>query len=374
MRIFISWSGERSKEIAENLKEFIETVIGSPIEPFISSSDINAGEQWALRLTDELENTHFGIICLTPENLKSLWIQFEAGALSKVVNRSYVCPYLVNLEIKDIEYPLRQFQSVEADEKGTKKLIDTIFLASSPAITSCKPQTIEKRFNKFWPEYGNKLKDISGKGIIHDIREENWNRKMSELNNAIDRARALSDIYLGKFNHSIITYYDLLDIESKVEENGEIWVLTSALELENGELRDIIRSNFKNNIKYIYIIPREDLALRNTMTNMAIKWQLDCDLSKKDANRLIKCFLVPQHLVYMTVIIYNAQNRSEEKPPTILVKFPTSSTYNKIKYPFIYKVDTEPKEAWETFIKAIMDLIMYPKCQLVEELVFDFQD
>lgn len=57
--------------MAEVLRDFLSTVFGSDIDPFISSSDIDAGEQWAPRLTQELKETSFGIICLTPENINN---------------------------------------------------------------------------------------------------------------------------------------------------------------------------------------------------------------------------------------------------------------------------------------------------------------
>jgi len=94
--------------MAEVLRDFLSTVFGSDIDPFISSSDIDAGEQWAPRLTQELKETSFGIICLTPENINNQWIHFEAGALSKEISHhSFVCPYLLSLKMKDLEYPLK---------------------------------------------------------------------------------------------------------------------------------------------------------------------------------------------------------------------------------------------------------------------------
>ena len=39
VKVFISWSGERSKKIAKALKKWIKNVIQS-VEPFVSSEDI----------------------------------------------------------------------------------------------------------------------------------------------------------------------------------------------------------------------------------------------------------------------------------------------------------------------------------------------
>lgn len=67
--------------------------------------------------------------------------------------------------------------------------------------------------------------------------------------------QTLKQILRGKFGESLITYEDLKQIEGNVRKNEEILVLTSALQLEDDELRDVILQNFKKSIKYKYLIP-----------------------------------------------------------------------------------------------------------------------
>jgi len=83
MKLFICWSGETSMEIATFLREWLPTVHHN-IKPFISTEDIGKGIRWAKSLASELEDTNFGIVCLTSENLAAPWLHFEAGALSKI--------------------------------------------------------------------------------------------------------------------------------------------------------------------------------------------------------------------------------------------------------------------------------------------------
>jgi hypothetical protein len=72
----------------------------------------------------------------------------------------------------------------------------------------------------------------------------------------------------------------------------------------------------------------------------------------------------------MTVIIYEPY----AKQPTVLVKFPTSKIYEKKKYPLIYRVDTDPKEAWRSFLDSFQDLIHEESpCSHTEPLVIDFE-
>ena len=44
-----------------------------------SHKDNYAGGLWDHIITSELESTNFGLVCLTPDNLESRWIHFEAA-------------------------------------------------------------------------------------------------------------------------------------------------------------------------------------------------------------------------------------------------------------------------------------------------------
>ncbi len=124
MKVFISWSGDRSKTIANALKPWLKDVFQG-IGVWMSDHDIRAGARWSSALGGELEAAKFGIICLTPENLKSHWLTFEAGALSKSINESSVVPYRFQLRTADVGPPLSQFQGVDANEEGPVAQVPT---------------------------------------------------------------------------------------------------------------------------------------------------------------------------------------------------------------------------------------------------------
>ena len=118
MKVFISWSGERSKPVAEALRWWIPSVIQA-IKPWLSKEDIAKGARWSSELADQLKDTNFGVVCLTSDNLKSSWIVFEAGALSKAVDSAFVCPYLVDLQVSDLDGPWKEFQATKAEKSDT---------------------------------------------------------------------------------------------------------------------------------------------------------------------------------------------------------------------------------------------------------------
>ncbi len=117
MRIFISWSGERSKALAEVLRQWLPGVIQA-VQPYYSPDDITKGARWSEEIAKVLEESRVGIICLTRENLDAPWIVFEAGALSKKLEKSKVSPILFGVEPTDLTGPLIQFASSQVREDG----------------------------------------------------------------------------------------------------------------------------------------------------------------------------------------------------------------------------------------------------------------
>jgi hypothetical protein len=95
--IFISWSGEMSSQVALALRELLKGTIQTA-NPWLSGPDIEKGARWRTEIEAALEGAPAGLIVLTPENLISPWLLFEAGALSKKNDRVYT--YLFNLKKK----------------------------------------------------------------------------------------------------------------------------------------------------------------------------------------------------------------------------------------------------------------------------------
>src|ERR1043165_153842 len=105
MKIFISWSGNRSRAVAETLRDWIKCVLQAT-RPWISTRDIDRGSLWFSEINDQLKDTSVGIICLTQENKNRPWILFEAGALAKGLSSNRVCTLLIDLKSADLEDPL----------------------------------------------------------------------------------------------------------------------------------------------------------------------------------------------------------------------------------------------------------------------------
>jgi len=159
MRVFISWSGQRSREVALALREWLPCVIHQ-LKPWMSSEDIGVGRRWSLELANELKETQFGVLCITQENVASPWLNFESGALSKIVEDCHVGPYLLDFDSTQLPGPLGQFQATRADKEGTLQLLESLNSALAAGVALSKP-VLEKTFEKWWPELNQQLRRVS---------------------------------------------------------------------------------------------------------------------------------------------------------------------------------------------------------------------
>ena len=155
MKVFISWSGEKSKKYAEALKEWLEQCIQS-VEAFFSADDIEKGLNWNAKLSNELADTNFGIVCLTSENISAPWINFEAGALSKLLT-SKVTMLLTDISISEIKGPLASFQSTKLEKNDLYKLIQSI---NNELPMPLEEKKLNKSFDAFYSDFETKIKKI----------------------------------------------------------------------------------------------------------------------------------------------------------------------------------------------------------------------
>ncbi len=150
MDVFISWSGLRSGAAAEALKNWLPQIVNA-LKPWLSSTDIDKGARWGADVATKLEASKAGIICLTPSNLRSEWILFEAGALSKTLQNTFVCPLLIGVEPSDVQGPLAQFQATRATKGDMHRLLKTLNAGLEDATRRSDAQ-IDESFEVWWPK------------------------------------------------------------------------------------------------------------------------------------------------------------------------------------------------------------------------------
>ena len=162
MKIFISWSGERSRTVAVALRDLIQMVF-QRATVYTTADDIEKGARWAAGIADELEKATFGILCITPESVYSPWLSFEAGALSKTLSAERVTPLLIGLSIVDVQGPLAPFQACSADKDGIRRLLREL---NSQSEVPLGRDMFSRLFDLTWPGFERCLEEIEALQIL----------------------------------------------------------------------------------------------------------------------------------------------------------------------------------------------------------------
>ncbi|MPQ46888.1 TIR domain-containing protein [Marinifilum sp. N1E240] len=171
MKTFISWSGERSKYIAESLSSWLEQVLQS-LEPWIST-DIDKGKRWSKEIANELKESKVAIICLTEENLNSNWVHFEAGAIAKNED-AFVCTFLFDITPANVQSPLSQFQHTSFNKEDIFKLLKTINgIVSETGGKNLRESSLKSVFDTNWEQLEKRLsKTPKSSSEEKDIRSD----------------------------------------------------------------------------------------------------------------------------------------------------------------------------------------------------------
>lgn len=155
LKIFLSWSGPRSRAVAEALNDWLPRVIQA-VRPFFSP-EIEKGANWSNQIDKALEGTRFGVVCLTRDNLTSEWIHYETGALSKTGD-ALVWTFLLDVDKGDVKPPLGKFHHTAADEADVRELVRTINRRLADAGgTPLREAVLDETFDDLWPRLKRRL-------------------------------------------------------------------------------------------------------------------------------------------------------------------------------------------------------------------------
>jgi hypothetical protein len=193
METFISWSGPRSRMAAEALRKWLPGIVQS-VEPWVSGADIEAGARWHQALSVRLNQCNFGVICLTPENVQSPWLLYEAGALSKSVEGSSVVPYLLGLRKADVAGPLAHFQSVEADLEGTFALLQAInAVIARLGERPLSDEVLRRAFELWWPQLNEWLQSALAL-VVPSSKPAEARNSEEMLHELVENTRSIANV------------------------------------------------------------------------------------------------------------------------------------------------------------------------------------
>ncbi len=157
LKVFISWS-KNSRQVGKAVSDAVKEIFDPVVTTFISQ-EIKAGARGLEEIDASLNETDFGIICLTRSNQTEQWINYEAGALSRQVEdkRSRMGVFLVDLTVDEVNSPMNIFQCKLAKLEGFTDLMSSLNDLASPGLNE---NTLNKRINAAWPDVEQAVKAV----------------------------------------------------------------------------------------------------------------------------------------------------------------------------------------------------------------------
>ena len=134
MSVFISWSGKRSRRVAEAFYECLPPILAKSKSDFYLSTGIYKGADWNANLNDGLQAANFGILCVTKENYSAPWMIYEAGFLSHKAGIGKVAPFLLDISPSELQGPVTQFQSTVFEKRDLEELVVAVYRSETSHI------------------------------------------------------------------------------------------------------------------------------------------------------------------------------------------------------------------------------------------------
>ena len=184
MMLFIGWSGEPSRDIAQQFRDWIEKVHPG-IFPFVSFEDIRPGMDWRKTLSQSLMKANFGVTCMTQANLNAPWLLYETGLLSMATSvnnpdgEPRIAPVLFGVVHTDkLPDAIRPYQSVNYDDgramwnliRSMNELCVKLYgaelqrLGAATPLTYLKESALKELFQRHYPAFVGQARRILESG------------------------------------------------------------------------------------------------------------------------------------------------------------------------------------------------------------------
>lgn len=236
MKVFVSWSGDLSRKIAELLKKWIPCMIQS-VEVFFSPEDIEKGDNWDRAISTQLSECKYGIICLTSENTNAPWVNFEAGAIAKTLD-SKVAALMIDIKPSDLRGPLSRYQATKFEKGDFYQLILAI---NNTLEVSLEDKILENAFDAMWPAL-----EIEINHILNQFAQKNTKQKKG-INLEQPENAPIEEILqlLRKQNSVLSSPENLLPIDYMERIQSQIFERRQALYVEDDMLLEEVVEYFR---------------------------------------------------------------------------------------------------------------------------------
>lgn len=161
MKIFISWSKNPSRTIALAIRDFLDNVFTERIKTFLSTEDIKLGQEGYGKIKMALEECDKGIFCFLKNNLNSVWMTYEAGAIS--MRKGCIetcetikddCPILPIMfeRIEDGKFSKHPLQYIQRQSFSRETMHKLVVELNTKGGFLTAGQVLERQFNYAWPD------------------------------------------------------------------------------------------------------------------------------------------------------------------------------------------------------------------------------
>lgn len=184
MKVFLCWSGERSRHVAEAFESFLKQlneklpVSGDHAFVPFRSVNIEKGLPWFQAVERELATADAALVTITPENCESPWMHYEAGAIANGIRlersgkgkdgtkadalKGRLFTYLFGIEARDLTGPLAAYQSTSATYDDTRALVRRLLTIAGAILPTREldPAAIrwERRFRSCWNKFVERVR------------------------------------------------------------------------------------------------------------------------------------------------------------------------------------------------------------------------
>jgi hypothetical protein len=149
------------------------------------TEEIASGKRWRDEIATVLNDTDFGIICLTRANQHNPWLMFEAGALAKHLTAARVIPLYIDLDAAEVTGPLAVWQGRSLDREGVARIVHDINAATPKPVPK---DALQRLFDRMWPDFEADAARAREKGPEAEQPRRSAEDMLEEL---VDRVRRL---------------------------------------------------------------------------------------------------------------------------------------------------------------------------------------
>jgi len=202
MKLFLSWSGPKSRPIAEIMKNWIQFLFPSGVDIWLSTqgNSIKPGSFAVPQIIKGLRQSDYGVFCFTKDNVKSPWMMFEAGAVCKQDSNTSeiegVYTILFEGDIDDLRgTPLEQLQHTLFNKESMYKFFAAVNTISGQALID--EHRLSKNAEDSWDIYYPRIATALGE---RSVRGESMDKEQLIIK--------LPESYFGIPRSGQVTFYE----------------------------------------------------------------------------------------------------------------------------------------------------------------------